>query len=222
MKYVFLHTHKQSQKCILFFGGFGSRAEQFAHLDAQCNVILVYDYRDFKLPQSFYRAMSAFSEVILIAFSMGVSIAPFFVSSLSLSKKIAINGTNVGIDRVFGIHPAIFKKSIAHFDWLTFQKALVGGEEKKLAHFLTKQPKNEELQEELQSIFDFLFLAHTKTNNAHFIYDDALLSSNDTIFPLNAAQQFFASFSPSTHIHIIQGAHFVFFDFCSWEELCCI
>ena len=101
MKYMFLHTHAQSPKCIVFFGGFGSRAEHFRHLEAQCSVILVYDYKDFMLHHTFLQDMKRFSEVILIAFSMGVSIAPLFVSHLPFVKKIAINANICAINGYF-------------------------------------------------------------------------------------------------------------------------
>ncbi|CUU39063.1 MULTISPECIES: pimeloyl-ACP methyl esterase BioG family protein [Helicobacter] len=239
MKYMFLHTHAQSPKCIVFFGGFGSRAEHFRHLEAQCSVILVYDYKDFMLHHTFLQDMKRFSEVILIAFSMGVSIAPLFVSHLPFVKKIAINGTNVGIDRVFGIHPSIFKKTITHFENKLFCKALLGEKD----NTLILAPK-EELQAELQSIFDFLLSQNQAKNiesakdeqvsknsldsqkiqerQIHFHYDTALLSQSDAIFPFNAAKSFFASLSPLTHITITHSPHFVFFDFSSWEELCSI
>ncbi|TLE02677.1 pimeloyl-ACP methyl esterase BioG family protein [Helicobacter japonicus] len=224
MKYVFLHTKAQSKKCILFFGGFGSRAEHFRHLSAECNVIMLYDYRDFALPHTFLRDMEQFSEVVLIAFSMGVSIAPLFVSHLPFVKKIAINGTNIGIDRVFGIHPAIFKKTIAHFDINNFQKALFGELYESICPTqvqIESIPKNDELKEELQSIFDFLLQKNISSKkNVDFLYDSALLSESDAIFPYSAAKNFFISFCPLTHITITHSPHFVFFDFHSWEELC--
>lgn len=211
MKYIFLHTHAQIEKCIVFFGGFATQAAHFTSLKADCDVIMVYDYRDFTLPHAFFDSLASYKILYLIAFSMGVSIAPHFISTLHFKRKIAINGTNIGIDRHLGIHPLVFKKTISHLNVPDFATALFGTQsDLPLSH-------RAELQAELQSLYDYVY---NKADSQGFRYDVALLSLNDAIFPFNASKAFFDSRTPPVPIVESQMPHFAFLAFKSWEELC--
>ncbi len=213
MKYTFLHTHAQSEKCIIFFGGFATQAAHFAHLSADCDVIMVYDYRDFVLPQAFFDSLASYKMLYLIAFSMGVSIAPHFISTFNLHRKIAINGTNIGIDRHFGIHPLVFKKTISHLNVPDFKTALFGTQSD-----MPLSPKYK-LQAELQSLYNY---ALNKPHLQDFSYDVAFLSLNDKIFPFSASKVFFDSRIPPVRIVESPAPHFAFLAFQSWEEICTI
>lgn len=108
MKISNLIQNENSQELILVFGGFASHPSHFAHLKSDKNVVLVYDYEnlDFKFD------LKSFSKITLIAFSMGVCVASRVLKDIEFSQKIAINGTPFGIDKLKGIHPAIFAKQI--------------------------------------------------------------------------------------------------------------
>ncbi|EAK3659926.1 DUF452 family protein, partial [Campylobacter jejuni] len=108
MKYEFLCKNPDSKKLIVVFGGFASHPSHFSHLKSDKNVILFYDYENFDLNFDF----KAFDELFLIAFSMGVCVANRLLKELNFKQKIAINGTNLGIDKSKGIHPTIFKKTL--------------------------------------------------------------------------------------------------------------
>ncbi len=111
MKYEFLCKNPDSKKLIVVFGGFASHPSHFSHLKSDKNVILFYDYENFDLNFNF----KAFDELFLIAFSMGVCVANRVLKELNFKQKIAINGTNLGIDKSKGIHPTIFKKTLQNF-----------------------------------------------------------------------------------------------------------
>ncbi len=128
MKYEFLCKNPDSKKLIVVFGGFASHPSHFSHLKSDKNVILFYDYENFDLNFDF----KAFDELFLIAFSMGVCVANRLLKELNFKQKIAINGTNLGIDKSKGIHPTIFKK----------KKALKIELEKLFDFALTKQEEN--------------------------------------------------------------------------------
>ncbi|EAK7371496.1 DUF452 family protein, partial [Campylobacter jejuni] len=120
MKYEFLCKNPDSKKLIVVFGGFASHPSHFSHLKSDKNVILFYDYENFDLNFDF----KAFDELFLIAFSMGVCVANKLLKELNFKQKIAINGTNFGIDKLKGIHPAIFRKTLRNFKLENFKEAL--------------------------------------------------------------------------------------------------
>ncbi|MCC3041127.1 DUF452 family protein, partial [Campylobacter jejuni] len=120
MKISNLIQNENSQELILVFGGFASHPSHFAHLKSDKNVVLVYDYEnlDFKFD------LKSFSKITLIAFSMGVCVASRVLKDIEFSQKIAINGTPFGIDKLKGIHPAIFRKTLQNFKLENFKEAL--------------------------------------------------------------------------------------------------
>ncbi|TEY33341.1 DUF452 family protein, partial [Campylobacter sp. CH185] len=149
MKYEFLCKNPDSKKLIVVFGGFASHPSHFSHLKSNKNVILFYDYENFDLNFDF----KAFDELFLIAFSMGVCVANRLLKELHFKQKIAINGTNLGIDKLKGIHSTIFKKTLQNFK-LKYFKEVLFEERKSLAKdFIFKDEKS--LKIELEKLFDF-------------------------------------------------------------------
>ncbi len=149
MKYEFLCKNPDSKKLIVAFGGFASHPSHFSHLKSDKNVILFYDYENFDLNFNF----KAFDELFLIAFSMGVCVANRLLKELNFKQKIAINGTNLGIDKSKGIHPTIFKKTLQNFKLEHFKEALFKERKSLAKDFIFKDEKA--LKIELEKLFDF-------------------------------------------------------------------
>lgn len=200
MKTALLHENKNSKDLILFFGGFASKAEHFSHLKSDKNVLMIYDYRNFNLSLN----LTKFENITLIAFSMGVAVASRLLKQEDFRSKIAINGTNFGIDKKRGIHPAIFTKSAKNFNALHFKRALFGeGKNLELENEALLKAELEALQE---------FLSKVPTNEA-FTWDKVFLSKGDAVFPNEALKSCFSDITP------INSPHFVFFAFESWDLL---
>ncbi|WP_291951214.1 pimeloyl-ACP methyl esterase BioG family protein [Campylobacter sp.] len=205
MKTYFLHKNQHSSNLILFFSGFGSHFSHFSHLKSDENVLMIYDYTSFE----FDFDLSKFEKITLIAFSMGVCVASKILKDVKFDKKIAINGTNLPINDEFGIKNSIFKLTMKNFDLENFKVNLL---EKKLDlsenfYFETTQY----LKQELLSLYDFCI----KDLNENLIWDRALISKDDKIFPSKNTLNFFKE-----KAKIIDEPHFVFFKFNFWEELC--
>ncbi|HDZ5372843.1 TPA: DUF452 family protein [Campylobacter jejuni] len=203
MKYEFLCKNPDSKKLIVVFGGFASHPSHFSHLKSDKNVILFYDYENFDLNFDF----KAFDELFLIAFSMGVCVANRLLKELHFKQKIAINGTNLGIDKLKGIHPTIFKKNLQNFK-LKYFKEVLFKERKSLAKdFIFKDEKS--LKIELEKLFDF---ALTKQEE-NLLWDKVYSSKEDEIFPPNALKNSFKN------LIFLDEPHFAFFHFKIWDEL---
>ncbi|EOB4242577.1 pimeloyl-ACP methyl esterase BioG family protein [Campylobacter jejuni] len=203
MKYEFLCKNPDSKKLIVIFGGFASHPSHFSHLKSNKNVILFYDYENFDLNFDF----KAFDELFLIAFSMGVCVANRLLKELNFKQKIAINGTNLGIDKSKGIHPAIFKKMLQDFKLEHFKEALFKERKSLAKDFIFKDEKA--LKIELEKLFDF---ALTKQEE-NWLWDKVYSSKEDKIFPPNALKNSFKN------LFFLDEPHFAFFHFKTWDEI---
>ncbi|ECP5287514.1 DUF452 family protein, partial [Campylobacter jejuni] len=181
MKYEFLCKNPDSKKLIVVFGGFASHPSHFSHLKSDKNVILFYDYENFDLNFNF----KAFDELFLIAFSMGVCVANRLLKELNFKQKIAINGTNLGIDKSKGIHPTIFKKTLQNFKLEHFKKALFKELKSLAKDFIFKDEKA--LKIELEKLFDFALIKQEE----NFLWDKVYSSKEDEIFPPNTLKNSF-------------------------------
>ncbi|EGM2780972.1 DUF452 family protein [Campylobacter jejuni] len=203
MKYEFLCKNPNSKKLIVIFGGFASHPSHFSHLKSDKNVILFYDYEKFDLNFDF----KAFDELFLIAFSMGVCVANRLLKELNFKQKIAINGTNLGIDKSKGIHPAIFKKTLQNFKLEHFKEALFKERKSLAKDFIFKDEKT--LKIELEKLFDFALIKQEE----NLLWDKVYSSKEDEIFPPNALKNGFKN------LIFLDEPHFAFFDFKTWDEL---
>ncbi|ALV94957.1 DUF452 family protein [Campylobacter jejuni] len=203
MKYEFLCKNPDSKKLIVVFGGFASHPSHFSHLKSDKNVILFYDYENFDLNFNF----KAFDELFLIAFSMGVCVANRLLKELNFKQKIAINGTNLGIDKSKGIHPTIFKKTLQNFKLEHFKKALFKERKSLAKDFIFKDEKA--LKIELEKLFDFALIKQEE----NFLWDKVYSSKEDEIFPPNTLKNSFKN------LIFLDEPHFAFFHFKTWDEI---
>ncbi|EAL9355823.1 DUF452 family protein, partial [Campylobacter jejuni] len=126
---------------------------------------------------------------------------------LNFKQKIAINGTNLGIDKSKGIHPTIFKKTLQNFKLEHFKEALFKERKSLAKDFIFKDEKS--LKIELEKLFDF---ALTKQEE-NLLWDKVYSSKEDEIFPPNALKNSFKN------LIFLDEPHFAFFHFKTWDEL---
>lgn len=190
-----------SDKLILFFSGFASMPKHFSSLKMPKNhdLLFCYDYQNLDFD---YEILANYSEICVIAWSMGVAVA----SRLDLAGAkfyLGINGTNYGIDKLFGIHPSIFQKTARSFDIKAFYSLMSVGN-------LAINP-NRNYQNELFALLEICNNFKPKI----FAWDKAIISKNDKIFPVNPSRKFHAN----TEILELEAGHFVFDKFKNWDEI---
>ncbi|EAH7754625.1 DUF452 family protein, partial [Campylobacter jejuni] len=149
----------------------------------------------------------AFDELFLIAFSMGVCVANRLLKELNFKQKIAINGTNLGIDKSKGIHPTIFKKTLQNFKLENFKEALFKERKNLTKDFIFKDEKA--LKIELEKLFDFALVKQEE----NLLWDKVYSSKKDEIFPPNALKNAFSK------LIFLNEPHFAFFHFKTWDEI---
>lgn len=208
MRFEFIPASKQnSEEVVLFFSGFASEAEHFRHLcpSELFDVIVFYDYEEICFSCDILKKLKNYKKAIIIGFSMGVAVASRMDFSGVLQThemRLAIAGSTLGIDKIYGIHPRIFARSIDSFDKDEFVK-LIGAPNLKLHR---NNHKNE-----LKYLYNFC-QAKPVLNKT---WQSAIGADDDAVFPINALKN---SFDKS--LKIIKSKHFVFDKFKSWDELC--
>jgi hypothetical protein len=108
--------HEQRDALLIFFNGWGMDEKPFLPLVSQrLDVYMLCDYRDLSLPESLVALAAPYSEVHVLAWSLGVWAAwknqaewPAAPASIT-----ALNGTLQPINSRFGIPPVIFDATLA-------------------------------------------------------------------------------------------------------------
>ncbi|TKX31251.1 pimeloyl-ACP methyl esterase BioG family protein [Campylobacter estrildidarum] len=202
MKNTFLCKNPNCDELIVVFGGFTNHPSHFLHLKSEKNVVLFYDFENLDFEFDF----KAFSKIKLIAFSMGVCLANYLLKEHDFDQKIAVNGTNLGIDKEKGIHPALFSKTIKKFNLESFKNSLFKNHKDKAKNFIFKDENA--LKNELNILFEFAL----KEQKENLIWDKIYSSNQDEIFPQNALKKSFEN------LIFLNEPHFAFFHFHSWDE----
>ena len=168
--------------CILFFNGWGMDASAINHLDTKgFDVCMLNDY---KTIHPLEMDLSSYSEVYVVAWSLGVWAAGLVIDSINIktTKSIAINGTQLPVDLSCGIPPSVFKNT--HANWNTanrnrFNRRVLGGK----AAFELHQHKltSREIEEQQVELGVILDLA-TENTVPKFCLDTAIIGQEDLIF----------------------------------------
>ena len=182
MKQHFIINNSQKQ-LLLFVAGWGMDETPFLHIQpAGCDWMICYDYRSLEFDTTL---MQAYSEITLIAWSMGVWAASQIMKqhpSLPVSQSIAINGTLYPIHATKGIMPSVFEGTLQGLNEQTLQKfqRRMCNSSTDYKAFQTIAPKRpvEELKEELAAIRQQCL----SSVSSDFIWHKAIVGKNDRIF----------------------------------------
>lgn len=167
---------------------------------------------------------------ILVAFSLGVSVASRLLASIdrlgAFGLCVAINGTPLGISAKYGIHPRIYARTLEYFDVQEFARAFFGiddraeiGEALKARGFSddcsTLFGSVLECKDELLALQQFCLSVQLSKQAIHFTH--AIISSKDCIFSPMVVESSFVQ--TNTKCHHIDAPHYAFGHFTSWLEL---
>ena len=170
-------------RLMLFFAGWGSEENLFRRpVEEGYDYLLCFDYRTLDFD---YTQIEGYTEIRLLAWSMGVWVASrvFTGHSFPWQMKLAVNGTPFPIDDRRGIPKMIFKGTLEHFseDTLARFRRRMCGSSGQTEEFLSRTPTRtaEELREELAALAQGI----TAYGSSSFIWDRAIIGNRDKIFP---------------------------------------
>ncbi len=207
MQYKWLNK-KNNKKLIVFFNGWGMDEKIVSHLDCtDYDVLVFFDYRNLDA-QDF--DFSSYQTKNLIAWSMGVCVSSYFYDKYKdFDKFIAINGTQKPIDDNYGIPVMIYNLMVENFNELSCGKFM----SKISSEFDLKQytaRSTAALKEELIEL--------SKVNSKQLLkFDKAIVSKKDRIMPYKNQLNYWKN--QSADIIENQGSHYVFNQFCAWEDI---
>ena len=180
MQQIFLQQ-QHSKNLVLIFLGYGQDKNPFNSLKTvtKDDIAIVFDYQDLSFDESLYQE---YESITLIAWSMGVMIAPIVLSNTAkLFKKIALNGTVQGIDDTLGIPPSLWQATIDSLTEQTYLKFVrrMCSDTSLYEEYLQNKPQRalESFKSELISLQ--AIAKQRKQNN--FEYDLAIVGNKDKI-----------------------------------------
>ncbi|WP_104721578.1 pimeloyl-ACP methyl esterase BioG family protein [Helicobacter mesocricetorum] len=200
---------KNNNKIYLIFGGFGAQPNHFTPFFPD-NLIIVYHYQHLNftpLEDILTLLISEQIEIEIYAFSMGVWVANLFLQNYNspiFIKKTAINGTEFGIDDIYGIPLKVFKLTQKMFNLEHFKANLLGRHSTQSLNLLDEKSLKEELG---------FFISNHKAFQKGSIWDKVIISKQDLIFPTTTQELFWGGFKGyQEQILRLDSPHFVFFD----------
>lgn len=180
MQQIFLQQ-QHSKNLVLIFLGYGQDQNPFKSLNTvtKDDIAIVFDYQDLSFDESLYQE---YESITLIAWSMGVMIAPIVLSNTAkLVKNIALNGTVQGIDDTLGIPPSLWQATIDSLTEQTYLKFVrrMCSDTSLYEEYLQNKPQRalESFKSELISLQ--AIAKQRKQNN--FEYDLAIVGNKDKI-----------------------------------------
>jgi len=209
----YLYKNNKSNDLIVFFSGWGCDYNQFTNLQDKKDVLIIYDYQDFKLDFDFTKYKNNY----IIGYSAGVFVASVLQSEIpNIKAKVAVCGNPYLFDEKWGLSKENIKvfKNITLDNYLDFRrKYMVYSDEEyekynRLESLRTIESCEKEL-ETLQKLYD------EYQNKINPEFDKAIMAENDLIFKLQTQREFYKE-----KLQIINNAkHHIFFRFNSFENL---
>jgi len=179
-----LYIQNESKKIIIFFAGWGVDTNPFHKeiLSSKKNILFIYDYTGIEISPELKEILSDdyYTEISVIAWSMGVMVANTLLQGHKLKNAIAINGTLEPISDKYGIYERIFDLTINSFNdetAINFAKRMCLSDYNK---YKENFPERINLKEELLSLKQY---AQNKNKSEKNIFTNVIISENDKIIP---------------------------------------
>lgn len=204
------------KQLILFFNGWGMDSSAIQHLKTDdYDLIEINDYTVLDFDEN---ELQAYSEIYVIAWSLGACVASALLADtvLPIKKAIAINGTLNPVDSKEGIPPDIFKGTISGWNEKNrdrFQMRIIGGKkeyEENRLKFGLRTISNQKL--ELMSLYDNF----QQNPEQSFSFDTVLIGNEDAIFSMENQLNCWQS---KAKFEIIDMPHYPFLHFSLWDEI---
>ncbi len=207
----------KSKDLIVFFCGWGMSETPFLVQKFSKNVLFLYDYKTLDFEFDF----SPYENITLLAYSYGVCVAGFLSDKWdkipNIKKKIAINGTLVPVDDMYGVpvKMAELTEKMDSESVVKFRERLFYNKEH-LEIFNNNLPQRtaESCTNELVKMREFF----TPGEVADLKFDKVYIAKYDKVVPTRNQINFWQKYPPGSIINIEDG-HFPFYSDEIFKEL---
>ena len=194
------------EKLILFFTGWGMDENSVKLKQDSYDLITVFNYRN--INTDFLEKVKSYKEIYIIAWSMGVIFAGYFMDKIkNIKESIAINGTLKIIDDKFGINTKIFDATLKNLNKNTINDFF---NNMGYSDFIPPKRDFDNQLEELKFIKDFYF-----KNNFNANFDKIIIGKKDIIIPFKNQKRYWEN----NNTIILDSGHYIFNLFNSWEDI---
>ncbi|MFZ7234485.1 DUF452 family protein [Avibacterium avium] len=188
---------------IIYFAGWGTPASAVSHLALPENtdLLLCYDYQDL----IFNVDLSPYSQIRVVAWSMGVWVANQVLGQTPLVSATAINGTGKPCDDAMGIPQAVFIGTLEQLDernLAKFQRRMCGDSDI-FQHYqgLTEQRDWQKVHSELTALYHAM--QQTQRRQRSIQWTKAIVGEKDRIFPVQNQLSFWQAYQ-AERVHIVE------------------
>jgi len=209
---------KENRKLILFCNGWGMDANPFVPLEShEWNVLMFYDYTDLVSNPSLNSLFEDYREIVLIGWSMGVWAGQQLFAPYrgKLKLALAVNGTLCPVNDQYGIPMDVVRATIENFNEQQRRKFYhrMCREQNSFRLFQKNQPARS-VDSQKRELEHLLKIVDCKQQTEP-VYNCVLVGDHDYIMP--TANQL--DFWPKKIIRQVNGYHFLFYAYQSWDEI---
>ena len=208
-----------TDQVILFFNGWGMDAAAVSHLKKESDLLMLNDYRECQ--GIGFPGLQEYRDIVVVAWSMGVWAAGQVLSQLPFKPSVcvALNGTGYPVDDHYGIPAKIYElteKGMNHKGREKFFQRMLTGEEEWI-RFATNRPSRE-LSEQCEELGCIRRESVGSSGSANlFCWDKAYISEKDIIVPEKHQWKYWKE--KVVKIISLEGGHYPFYHFRSWQEI---
>lgn len=204
-------------RVVVFFNGWGMDRAAAAHLKSGCDVLAVYDYR--QLEAAVFPSLSAYHEIYIVAWSMGVWAAANLLPELPIRPTacIALNGTERPVNDSFGIPENVYiltEKGMNERGREKFFARMLSDRED-ISRFEASKPSRQ-LAEQCEELCAVRKQSICKTNT--IVWDKIFIGEKDVIFPPVNQKNWWQQ-ERGNEVILLDTGHYPFYCFESWEEM---
>lgn len=195
MNHTFLQNHPHGETLIVIFLGWGVPAEAFSDLKKNhCDILLLNGYGpgcEAETERIIAGKQSAwnYKEIIVIGWSFGVKPASAFIAgtSLNITLRIAVNGTEQHIHQTCGIPPEIFLGTLNGLNAVTLRKFRLrtAGNRDNFEKYFASAASDDTTVERLRHELQYFASLSTECSSIK-LWDKAVIGECDRIFPPEA------------------------------------
>lgn len=216
---TYIKRREANTDLIIVFGGWGTDQNAFLPLCSDNHdLILYYNYsadEPLVLPDP-----KTYKSVTMIGWSLGIWAAEYLSGTMDLKPdfSIAVNGTPVPADNLYGIPLDVFEGTVNNLSEQGLEKfnLRIFGDKKTLDLYRdrTSQRTLESLKDELRWMYNRIM----ETNDLNYTWDIATASPDDRVFPYKNVYDYWSK-RDKTRLLTIDMPHYPFFKWNNFGEM---
>jgi pimeloyl-[acyl-carrier protein] methyl ester esterase len=215
---TYIKRREKNDRLLIMYGGWGTDENFFAHF---CNddfdFILFSNYsadEPLVLPE-----MKTYKKIVLIGWSLGVWAAEYLSpkTGIKADVTIAVNGTPIPADDKYGIPVHVFEGTLNNITEVNMEKFYLRMFGDKKTYDLNKDKVPHRTIQSLHDELRWMYNRMMEQSESGFIWDYAVTSDNDRVFPANNLKTYWKKQISTRHI-IVPMPHYFFHNWQSYED----